>query len=747
MTHEPDNKSNVPAPKRKKLGDLLIEAGILDHQSLQKALGSQTNTNKRLGQILIDMGIVDEVQIAKALSTQLNIPYLHLGDKNIPPDVLAMVPAEMAENYMLIPVEEVHDELVVAMANPLEFYALDDLRFITRKHIRIAVSPQSEVLQAIASHYPKKGIDTKNTFADDATIELIKSTEEKEKEGGGAERELISKAEDPPVVRFANSILADAIKLKASDIHIEPQQAAVVIRYRIDGIMREILKTDKLIHSALISRIKVFSGMDISIRRKPQDGRSQVKFGQIAYDLRVSSFPTSYGEKITIRILNPESAKMTFEDLGLQGKHYQELENTISKPQGIVLVTGPTGSGKSTTLYACLNRLNSPEVNIITVEDPVEYKIDGINQGQINPKAGITFAAALRSILRQDPDIVMLGEIRDGETASIACQAAQTGHLVLSTLHTNDSPSAVTRLLDLGVDAFVVADSLIACIGQRLVRRICEKCKKPVTLSPELLKKIPATKDADHNGQYYKGEGCDACRFSGYSGRVGIYEILRISPSIQPLIKKDVSASALKKQATKEGFQPFFFDGLVKARLGLTTIEEVFRVASPESIDDETPAPVQPEAPASPPVPAPQHDYDQMPTVMGVRHPTVLVVDDSRMEREMMSHLLKTQDYRTITAQNGIEALKIAYQEMPDLIVTDYSMPEMDGLTLIKKLKSEMATRMIPVIMLTSNEDMESEIEVLGVGADDYLTKPVKYERFVARVNRLIQRKIESAES
>ena len=745
MENEDKKKAADTTNKHKKLGDLLVEAGVLDKSDLLKALQAQKNSSKKVGQILIDMGTVDDVQIAEALSSQLNIPYLRLHGVEIPQKIIDSIPAEMAENYLLLPIEEKGGELVVAMANPLEFYALDDMRFITQKRIKIHVSPQSDVLAAIQKYYPKQGISPENKFDGESELELIKATEEKEQDIDASM--LSSIAEDPPVVRFANSILADAIKLKASDIHIEPRRASVIIRYRIDGIMSEIMKTDKLIHAALISRIKVISEMDISIRRKPQDGRAQVKYGTISYDLRVSSLPTSYGEKITIRILNPESAKMTFENLGLQGKHYKELEESINRPQGLVLVTGPTGSGKSTTLYASLNRLNSPEVNIITVEDPVEYKVDGINQVQVNVKAGITFPAALRSILRQDPDIVMLGEIRDGETASIACQASQTGHLVLSTLHTNNTPSAVTRMLDLGVDAFVVADSVVACIGQRLVRRICEKCKKPVELSPQFLEIISSASNTDQDHTYFKGEGCDVCRYSGYVGRIGIYEILCITPTVQTLIKKDVSASVLKKQAMKEGFQPLFMDGIVKARQGLTTVEEVLRVASPEATDisDSTGAVVE-ELPEEKTQAEPVHPHAPMPTVMGVRHPTVLAVDDNEIELEMMSHLLKTQNYRILKAKNGKEALKMVFQEMPDLIVTDYMMPEMDGLTLIKKLKSEMSTRMIPVIMLTGNEDLKSEIEVLGVGADDYLRKPVNYERFIARIKRLIQKRIEASE-
>ncbi|MBW1768367.1 MAG: Flp pilus assembly complex ATPase component TadA, partial [Deltaproteobacteria bacterium] len=484
---------------------------------------------------------------------------------------------------------------------------------------------------------------------------------------------------------------------------------------------------------------KIISNMDISIRRKPQDGKAQVKYGGKPYDMRVSTIPTSYGETVTIRILNPASAGMGLENLGLSERAIKDFSNAISIPQGIILVTGPTGSGKSSTLYACLNRLNTPEVNIITVEDPVEFDIQGINQVQVNPKAGITFEAGLRSILRQDPDIVMIGEIRDTETASIAFQAAQTGHLVLSTLHTNDAPSAVTRLLDLDIEAFLVSASLVAVMGQRLARKICPECKIPEPLSPQILERLPAHTGEDKNATFWKGAGCEACQYTGYSGRLGLFEVLTITPSLREMIAPDVPAVTLKKLAEKDGFQSMTMDGISKAFQGLTTIEEVFRVAPPEimgvsngrAVESTLTEEIRPDEPT---------DEAPMPSIGIVKPRKILVADDNEIILKVLRNILESENYLIVTAQNGLEALKLTLQEKPDLIITDFLMPQMNGITFIKKLKSQLNTRYIPIIMLTAKDEVDSEVEGIEAGADDYLTKPVSPKRLLTRINRLLKR-------
>lgn len=726
--------------KRRKLGDCLVEAGLIDEKTLAKALDIQKVQKKKIGQILIDMGVADDEEIAKALSKQLRIPFVSLKEMKISGEAISLVPAELAENYLLIPIKESEKGLIVAMANPLEFYALDDLRFVTQMNIAIAVSPESHILNALEKHYPKQGLEKDFGTGPglDEGIEIIQSKEKEEKDLEEIQ-DLLDLTERPPVVRFVNSILADAIKLRASDIHIEPQKTSVIIRYRIDGIMREIMKTDKHVHASLVSRIKIISNMDISIRRRPQDGRSQVKYGEKTYDLRVSTIPTSYGESVTIRILNPDTSGISLQETGLSEKDFNTFIEAISKPQGIILVTGPTGSGKSSTLYACLNRLNAPEVNIITVEDPIEFDISGINQVQINPLAGITFAAGLRSILRQDPDIVMVGEIRDGETASIAFQAAQTGHLVLSTLHTNDASSAINRLIDLGIEPFLISSSLNAVIGQRLVRRICEQCKAPDPESQVILKRLSSYVGKEKDVHFSKGTGCETCQYTGYSGRLGIFEILTMTPSLKDMIKPGASSLALKKAAEKEGFQPMSMDGINKAIQGITTIEEVFRVAPPE-IEDMPHAPIAETA-------APEGKSDERPilgeaqaSISSVSPKKLLVADDNEVTLKILSNVLASENYLVLTAKDGLEALKLALQEKPDLILTDYLMPQMDGITLIKKLKSQLTTRYIPVIILSAKSEVDAEVKGIDAGADDYLTKPANPKRLLARISSLLRR-------
>ena len=463
-----------PMRWHKRLGAYLLAAGLVDEDTLAKALEIQRNQSHpktRIGKLLIEMGMADDLNIAKTLASQLNIDFIHLKDIKIPKEVLGIIPESIATSSMIVPISRKGKKLRVAMANPLEQYVIDDLRFITQLDVGIAVAPESEVFAAIEKHYinnvDEKLVDEKDI---DAIMEII------EDDTGIDEDEdiqdIISLTAQAPVVKFTNHIIANAIKYKASDIHIEPRYNDTMIRYRIDGIMREILQASKKSHFSVVARVKIISNMDISIRRKPQDGRSRIKFGNKEYDLRISTIPTSYGEKVTIRILDPDGADLHIDDLCLPEKDLEVFKSQVGRPQGIILVTGPTGSGKSTTLYACLNELNSPEVNIITVEDPVEYDISGVNQVQINVKAGITFSSGLRSILRQDPDIVMVGEIRDKETASIAFQASQTGHLVLSTLHTNDSPSAVVRLVDMGIEPYIISAGLNCVMAQRLVRKL-----------------------------------------------------------------------------------------------------------------------------------------------------------------------------------------------------------------------------------------------------------------------------------
>jgi type IV pilus assembly protein PilB len=721
--------------QRMRLGEILVNSGLIDSETLTKALEIQKSQKRRLGQVLIDMGVADQIVIAKTLAKQLKIPYGRLKNARIPNEIIGMVSAQLAENHLVVPLKKTEKGLLVGMADPLDLNALNDLRFFTRLPIEVAVVPEGDIIDALERFYPKGDLkrDLDARPAIDADIEIIRQKDADDKEA----HDLLVLTEMPPIVRFTNSIIADAIQQKASDIHIEPQKASILIRYRVDGILKEIMRADKHMHAGVVSRIKIVSNLDIAVKRKPQDGKAQVRYADKTYDLRVSTLPTSYGEKVTIRILDPGTAALNPEDLGFSEKDLKNLLEAIHRPQGIILVTGPTGSGKSSTLYACLNTLKSPEVNIVTVEDPVEYDMAGINQVQINPAAGITFAQGLRSILRQDPDIVMVGEIRDGETAGIAFQAAQTGHLVLSTLHTNDAPSAVIRLMDLGIDPFLVSESLIAVIGQRLVRRICPECKTRDALPPEQMEAIRPYLSPGEPETFWKGAGCEACQFSGYRGRLGLFEVLMITPSLRRKISAHISSAELEAAAEIEGFHTMAMDGIAKAIKGLTTIDEVFRVAPPETKPlGRAPShegPAMEEA-------TPEEPYfaKQAPAIRSAQPKRILVVDDSAVIRKLVTHHLEAEGYLVVEAEDGLEGLKIASRDKPDLIISDFLMPKMDGLTFIKKLKTQLATRFIPVIMLTAKDEVESEVEVIDAGADDYLTKPVVPKRLLVRVNRLL---------
>ena len=756
MDNSTDTKKSLV--KHKKLGEILLNEGLIDSETLGNALDIQKIQKKPIGESLIDMGAIDDVSLASTLSRQINIPFVRLNKKKISDEVISLFTSIIIKKHLAIPIEKKEASLVVAMVNPLDHQAIDDFQFIAQMYISVVVAPKKDILAAIEKYYPDHDIenDLDNEPDTEEIIEIIQQEKPDETDG----RDLLDLAELPPVVRFVNIMLANAIKLNASDIHIEPKKNKVSIRCRVDGVMEETMKTDKHVHPPLVSRIKIISDMDISIRRKPQDGKAQVVFGGKKYDLRVSTIPTSEGEKVTMRILNPDSSKTMLEDLGFSDKDLIHLIDAISVTQGIVLVTGPTGSGKSSTLYACLNRLNTPEVNIVTIEDPVEYDIQGVNQVQIKPKAGVTFAAGLRSILRQDPDIVMVGEIRDSETAAIAFQAAQTGHLVLSTLHTNDAPSAVTRLLDLEVDDFLIFDSLVAVLGQRLVRRICEQCKVPDTPDPQIMERIRPFIEGDEKPTFWKGAGCDACHNKGYTGRMALFETLVMTRSLKEILNSNVSTAEIKKAAQNEGFQTLTMDGIKKAMQGLISLDEVFRVVPPEIEKDpeavsvrkneaEYTSPSQVaeanfseksvQKASQPKEQSPFTTKEEPPFV--TEGPKVLVVDDNMITRKLISNMLASEKYHVLTAENGVEALEIVPQEELDLIITDFHMPQMDGITLVKNLKSQPSTRNIPIIMLTAENEVESEVEVLGAGADDYLVKPVDPKRFLARVRKFLNPK------
>ncbi|HYH03083.1 MAG TPA: ATPase, T2SS/T4P/T4SS family [Bacillota bacterium] len=561
---------------RQRLGDLLVQTGVITPEQLNEALEEQKRTGQRLGNILVKNGYFTEHNLIEVLEFQLGIPHVVLAKRHIEPEVLALVPENLVKKYKVFPVEKIQNRLILGMMDPTDIFALDDLRLTLNMEIQPVIITEEDLNQAINKYY---GISNsvKEVFKDlDVEIEEIKQDE-------AAVDEVQTAIDEAPIVRLVNLVITQAVKERASDIHIEPTEKEVVIRYRVDGSLKQEMTSPKNTQAAIISRVKIMSGMNIAEKRIPQDGRIQIKVEQVAVDLRVSSIPTVFGEKIVMRILYKGNILTKMEKLGFLPDTLEKFRAVYNQPHGIILVTGPTGSGKSTTLSAVLNELNSPEDNIMTVEDPVEYQIPGVNQVQVNVKAGLTFASALRSFLRQDPDIIMVGEIRDQETAQIATQAALTGHLVLSTLHTNDAPSSITRLVDMGIEPFMVASTIVAVLAQRLIRGICPDCKTPYRMAPDdpyypivvsALGDFPPDRLI-----FYQGRGCRQCGGSGYSKRLAIHEVFIMNSELRSLIIKNVPSGVLKENAVRTGMRNLFQDGIVKALEGKTTVEEVVKAA------------------------------------------------------------------------------------------------------------------------------------------------------------------------
>ncbi|MFH1783781.1 MAG: type IV-A pilus assembly ATPase PilB [bacterium] len=561
----------MPRPEKKKLGEMLIEAGLASESQIKEALKVQQETGERLGKILVKQSIITEDHLVSLLSDQLGIPRVNLSDYLIDTGIIDLVPEELARRYYLIPLFKVGDVLTVAMSDPSNVFALDEVGFKANCAVEPILATEGDIIKAIDQYYGVvgniddviKSIDTKGLGLGDKNIEA---------------KRLQGIAGEAPVVKLVNLIIMQAIRDGASDIHIEPEEDILRTRFRIDGILREATSTPKELQSAIVSRIKIMSELDIAERRVPQDGRFQIKVENRSIDLRVSTFPTVHGENVVMRILDTASVLLGVEQLGFSANIQERFEEVIRKPYGIVLVTGPTGSGKTTTLYAALNAINTIDKNIITVEDPVEYRLKLIRQCQINPKAGLTFATGLRSILRQDPDVIMVGEIRDLETAEIAIQSALTGHLVFSTLHTNDAASTVTRLMDMGVEPFLISSSITGVIAQRLVRTICPDCKTSYKPSPETLKRL-GMDESKQDTVFYKGEGCKKCNENGYRGRIGIMELLTLNGDVRELIVQKAAADAIKKVARESGgMHTMREDGFKKVLNGVTTVEEVLRV-------------------------------------------------------------------------------------------------------------------------------------------------------------------------
>jgi len=717
------------------VGELLIRQGLVDGDGFARAVEARVKKPATWGRTLAALGLADEDAVTRAIAEGLHLEYLD-ADPTIAADVAALLPPDFCSKRGAVPLSEDRGVLRVAVTDPLDYNVLQDIQFKTGKKAVAVVTTETrlEKLLASASHSPRaRSFDR---LQDKTPMAVL----EPDAQGEYDLVDLASLKKDislPPVIRLVNLILSEAASAGASDIHIEPQENELHVRMRVDGLLREVMTIPREVQDHTISRLKIMSGMDIAERRKPQDGRSRLRFGGHRVDLRVSTLPTHFGEKVVIRLLNGDAAALPMTQLGLTPEHLKTTMSLLARPQGMILVTGPTGSGKTSTLYACLNAIKSPTNNIVTLEDPIEFQVAGLNQMQVNPLAGVTFASGLRSILRQDPNVIFVGEIRDGETADIALQAAQTGHLVFSTLHTNDAPGSITRLFDLGIQPFLVSASLVGIVAQRLVRRVCSQCAVPHEPDAESIERIGGVDRLPSGATWVVGKGCEACGQSGYKGRMAVHEIMQITDELRDLISQRAPEHQLRQAARRAGMKTLLEDGVAKAAQGLTTLEEVCRVVTQAESGDRHEHPPVTAVPEAPAVASPA---PTVPSSDGLPQRRVLVVEDSPTVAMVVKYFLEIEGFEVLLASDGAAGFEMALKESPALIVSDYNMPGMNGPEMVRALRADTRTADVRVLMLTSESSVESEAEGLSAGADDYILKPVEPRRLAARVRALLGR-------
>ncbi len=569
------------AGARKRLGELLVETGLLSEESLTRVLSEQRIVRKKLGEIIVNQGLATEDEIAQALSLQLGIPLVDLPNTPVEPQAVELIPEKVARKHLIMPISLDERDLHVAMADPLSFEAFEDVRFASGYTVKTTIATRTGVLWAIDQHYHLGS--SLSTIVKDITeerlVEVVQDTRETDRKDS---EDLRKKSEAAPIIRMVNLFVAEAADQGASDIHVEPSKTTMLIRNRVDGVLRKSLELPKWVQGAVISRIKIMAKMDIAEKRLPQDGRIGVRVGSKTLDLRVSTMPAAYGEKVVIRILDQATAQISLEAMGMPEEDLLQLDGLIHRPQGILLVTGPTGSGKTTTLYSAIEKIKSVERNITTIEDPIEYDISGVNQVAVQEKIGLSFAVTLRAMLRQDPDVIMLGEMRDLDTTTIAMQAALTGHLVLSTIHTNSSAASVTRLRNLGIPSYLIASTLIAIVSQRLVRVICPKCRVKDEPSERDLARVGLAQTKKGEISFFRGEGCKACGETGYRGRTGIFEILPFHQQMRDLVMSKGSETDIRQLAVAKGMVTLGQAALAKVKAGVTTLSELYRVVETE---------------------------------------------------------------------------------------------------------------------------------------------------------------------
>ncbi len=745
-------------PTRRRLGNLLVDAGLITPGQLQEALNSRITINgrpERIGEAIVRLGFCGPDEIGRALAHQLGLEFTDNAVLPVDEQIANAIPPNLAERHQVVPMFTEDDTVVVACADPTNVIGLDDVRMaIGARRIRAVVAPTYSIEAAIREVY---GFDSR-------AADLLESMEVTQVEEP-VEVDDLAAVEDAPIIRLANEVIAGAVAARASDVHVEPKGADAVVRHRIDGVLHDVMSLPRSVASPLLSRLKLMGGLDIAEKRKPQDGRAAFGKGPEAVDLRLSSLPTLFGESLVIRILRRDATKLTMEDLGYSESQAAQMIHAVERPQGLVLVTGPTGSGKTSTLYTLLAHLATSERKLITVEDPIEYELPGVVQTQVNERAGYTFHRAMRAMLRQDPDVIMVGEIRDPETAELALEASLTGHLVLSTLHTNDAPSAIVRLVELGAPRYLIASALTMVLAQRLARRVCPECAQPTPPSARQLQRLHVP--GELSGKFVTGAGCRACNHTGYRGRTGVFELLPIDGAIRELITEGGSGGALQQAARAAGMRGLREDAITKAAEGAITLDEVLRTTPQPSYQaDVCPVcakAVEPDFAICPWCATDLRPFScatcqraldpswtvcpscgtscRGPTANGhaapVR-PQVLVVDDEPNVRAALRAML-IDDYDVVEASTGREALEAVHANRPAAVVLDKRLPDLDGYDVTRAIRARPAVQDTPVLILTGQVDPDVQLEGLQAGADDWIPKPVENDVLLSRLGRLVR--------
>jgi type IV pilus assembly protein PilB len=768
-SHHSPHSSRGHAQTRRRLGDVLVESELITPEQLEDALARQLEAVSegrriRLGRLLVEQGVLHERDVARAMADLLGLDIVDLGYEHIDPDVVHLLPRSVAERASVLLLTRTETGLRVAAGDPMNVIALDDVRAHTgAQELEVVVATESQI-----NDYLARAWSLAETPSDMTMFETVEDDELFDQSANAAD--------NAPTVKLLNTILADAIRLRASDVHIEPQQANIRVRYRVDGLLRDVMTLPRSAGAPLVSRVKIISGLDIAERRVPQDGRARLNVGTTAVDARISTLPSVHGEKVVVRLLATADAVAPLAKIGLEQRQLDDLLGALLAPQGLILITGPTGSGKTNTLYSAINQIRTPDRNIVTLEDPVEMQVPGLTQVHVNQRTGLTFARGLRAILRQDPDVVLVGEVRDGETAELAMQASMTGHLVLTTLHTNDALSSLTRLVDMGVEPYLVASSLNLVVAQRLVRLPCASCAAPYEPDPRVLATLGLTAEDLAEAKPTRGRGCGACGDTGYRGRTGVFEVLPVTPEMRSALTHAPSDGALAAAARASGVTTLRGAALRKAMSGETTFEEVLRVTQNENLgridctscgrrlaDDMVVCPwcdvtvsrghcsgcsraLDPEWKVCPWCrTTPQHVPQQPSGPVSItpapaaERPRVLVVDDDEHVCDYLRTVLI--DVADVDAAlTASEALHLVSDNEYDVAIIDQGLPDLSGVELIRLLRTEVRTALLPLLFFTGQNTHDLEDTARHAGADDFLSKPAEPEVIEHRVRELVRR-------